>query len=174
MKDKHRIPRMEVDDVKWNLYHADSIDFVLSESEKFLKESIQSFRELTNWCFYALGIYIAILSFCINKIISSTACFVKTPYFIIILVSISCILILFPTLMPGKMVILGANPKLLLVEHFEKIQVDQQMIEYKKQTIIANANGASANLATIKSRIKRLKISILVFVIATSFASCNR
>ncbi len=153
--------KMEVKDYKWDKYDVKSIDFILNESEKLLYEVVKAFRETTNKCYYVLGIYMAILSYCVERIIDNG---IYPPFIIMIIGMFICIVILFMTLMPGNLIFNGVRPRKLLISHFENLPKEEQILEYKIQTVVANGNAILLNKIKVKNRIFLFKISISVFL----------
>ena len=78
---------MKVSEQQWNKYSVESLDFILEQSEKLVDETFKSFRAITDKCYYALGIYLAVFSFCTNEIINNKIGS-NAPFFVIICVGV--------------------------------------------------------------------------------------
>jgi len=160
---------MEVENIKWENYDIKSLDFILNESENLLTETFKSFRELTNRCYYALGLYIAIFSFSITSIIDNKASISRTPFLLIIVgICFACYKI-YPALIPTGMVFPGTKPANLLLKYFEEIPLNDQLNELKIQTIVASNNGIEKNEQKLKEKTDSFKGSIYVFLITGLF-----
>jgi hypothetical protein len=154
---------MKVTDIKWELYSNSSLDFILNESENLLKETFISFREITNRCYYTLGIYFALIAYCANRIIEKP-CEYNIPFYILFIGILFCIGFLFYTLLPEKLTFAGTHPELLLVKGFEQIPPKDQLIEYKIQTIVESNNGFKLNREKINKRLFLFKASIITLL----------
>lgn len=155
---------MKVKDIDWDKYDEKEIDFILNNSSKILEETFKSFRETTNKCYVALGFYVSIISYCVNKIFSD---YMYLFYILPIFGCAICLYYLWSTLLPSKLTFPGVLPQNLINEDFEKMGEDK-MYSYKVNMIVDYNNGAIENINTVKTRISLLKKSIRIFI-ATLF-----
>jgi hypothetical protein len=162
--------RIKINDVKWEKYDEKSLDFILKESESLLAETFKSFRELTNRCYYALGLYVAIFSYGITSIMNLKVGNSVTPFYLLIIGLCVACAFLYPSLMPKGMVFPGTQPKHLLIEYFENIPLNEQIKEFKIYTIVASNNGIVGNKKILKRRTASLKNSIVIFITTGLFA----
>ena len=155
---------MKAEDINWDKYDEKELDFILNNSTKILEETVKSFRETTNKSYIALGFYVSIISYCVNKIFTD-----NTYLFYLIPISgISiCLYCLWSTLLPSKLMFQGVLPQNLINEDFEEIG-EHKMYSYKVNIIVDYNNGAIENINTVKTRVSLFKKSIKIFV-ATLF-----
>lgn len=151
---------MKAEDINWYKYDEKEIDFILNNSSKILEETVKSFREITNKCYVALGFYVSIISYCVNKVFTNDTSFF---YLIPILGCAICLYYLWSTLLPSKLTFPGVLPQNLINDEFEGIG-EHKMYSYKANMIVDYNNGAIQNINAVKKRIAMFKKSIQIFI----------
>jgi hypothetical protein len=162
---------MEQINTDWSKYSNESIDFILSQSEKTMNETFVSYRENTNKSYSALAIFSGILSYCVSQMIEKSN---ENSLLYLILLSVGmafCIGIIFMNLKPKKMAFIGSCQSLMCQEYYENdVKKDDQIKEYKIQTIETYDEAIKDNLVQIVKQVEAFKLSIQVFL-ATMLAT---
>ena len=156
---------MELRNTDWSKYSDSSIDFILSQSEKTMNETFVSYRENTNKSYAALAIFSGLLSYSVANIIDKTH-ENSFMYFLLMAIGMTiCIGIIFVNLKPKKMTFLGSCKSLLCQDYYEKeVSKDEQLKEYKIQTIDTYDEAIKDNLTQIIGQVEAFKISVYVFL----------
>jgi hypothetical protein len=156
---------MKKEKTDWSKYSDEAIDFILSQSEKTMNESFASYRENTNKSYAALAIFSSLLSYCIANIVGKTN---ENSFVYYLLLSIGmafCIGIIFANLKPKKMAFLGSCKSLLCQDYYENhVKKEEQLKEYKIQTIETYDDAIKVNLRQIVCQVEAFKISTYVFL----------
>jgi sensor histidine kinase YesM len=156
---------METAKTDWSKYSNEAIDFILSQSEKTMKETFVSYRENTNKSYAALAIFSGLLSYCITHIIDKGQEKIFVYFLFLSIGMVFCIGIIFLNLKPNKMTFIGSRKSLLCQEYYEKdITQDQQIKEYKIQTIETYDEAIEENQQQIVCQVKAFKISVYLFL----------
>jgi hypothetical protein len=159
--------KMKHEITNWSKYSDESIDFILSQSEKTMNETIVAYRENTNKSYAALAFFGGILSYSISQIIKMDN---QDSFSYFLLLSIEmffCIGIIFVNLKPKKMGFIGSYKSLLCQDYYEnEVSKNEQIKEYKIQTIDTYDEAIKDNLKQIVKQIKALKLSVQVFIAA--------
>ncbi len=156
---------MKIKKTDWSKYSDGSIDFILSQSEKTMNETFVSYRENTNKSYAALAIFSGILSYCIANIIDKTHENSFTYFLLLSIGMVFCIGIIFVNLKPKKMTFLGSCKSLLCQDYYENhVTQEEQLKEYKIQTIETYDEAIKDNLTQIISQVESFKISVYVFL----------
>lgn len=156
---------MQTENTDWTKYSVDSIDFILSQSEKTMNETFVSYRENTNKSYAALAIYSGILSYCASSAIEKFDSKVLIFFLILSIGMLLCIGIIFINLKPKKMAFIGSCKSLLCQDYYENnVNKEDQIKEYKIQTIETYDESIKDNLKQIVGQVEAFKISVQVFV----------
>lgn len=161
---------MKKENINWEKYSNPSIDLIFTQATKLLEESVKSYRETTNKCYAAFAVYSSIIAFCLNKLISTKLDFANIPYAITLFGCSICVAILYETLKPAQISLVGSQPKNLLIEYFENFDLEDQEREYKEQIIVGYNNALIENEAIVKLRSKHF-IDSLTILLITLFLS---
>jgi len=157
---------------QWDKISDESLTFILSESDTYLQETITSFREVVNRCYYTIGVYFALFAYSATELIklSESNSFKYIPYSVILLGALTGIILILYTLLPKKMMLIGTQAKYLLQNEFLKLSGNKQIREYKIQTIINSNDGCEKNNSYTKENIKFFKISIYVVIFSIALS----
>jgi len=156
---------MQKENTNWSKYSDDSIDFILSQSEKLMQEIFVSYRENTNKSYGALAIYVATLSYSINKIIELKIVTQSLFYIGLTIGTSLSIILLFINLYPQKMNFIGSYKSLLCQDYYENnVNKNEQIREYKIQQIESLDYSVKINMSNTITQIKLFKSSVAVFV----------
>lgn len=110
---------MQTEKTDWSKYSNESIDFILSQSEKTMNETFLSYRENTNKSYAALAIFISLLSYCITSIIAKSN---EKSIIYLLLISVGILFsigIIFINLNPKRMAFIGSCKSLLCQDYYE-------------------------------------------------------
>lgn len=165
---------MKIEKTDWSKYSDGSIDFILSQSEKTMNETFVSYRENTNKSYAALAIFSGLLSYCIANIVDKAHENSFAYYLLLAIGMVFCTGIIFVNLKPKKMAFLGSCKSLLCQDYYENhVTQEEQLKEYKIQTIVTYDDAIKDNLHQIVGQVEAFKISVYVFlatVLTTFFA----
>ena len=160
---------MKKERTDWSKYSDGSIDFILSQSEKTMNETFVSYRENTNKSYAALAVFSGLLSYCIANIVENNNQDSFTYFLLLAIGMTGSIVIIFVNLKPKKMAFLGSCKSLLCQDYYEnEVSKDEQLKEYKIQTIETYDEAIKDNLQQIVSQVEAFKISIYVFLATVS------
>jgi hypothetical protein len=159
---------MKADEIDVNKYTDESLEFILDQSEKLLKETFTSYRETINKSYIALGFYISIISFAINKVVNDNLSFIKLiPYLIIIAGIFNCIYIIWNNLFASEMKFIGSDPKCLINKFFEQFsEKKEQLRQYQLSKIADYNDGIEINKSQIDIRNDNFKWSVEALLIS--------
>lgn len=162
---------MKVEDINWDNYDNKAIEFILKESDSLVQETFKSLRELTNRCYYAIGLYGTFLSYCFAKISSDS--FLVSPYYYLMFAGLFVsIFLIFKNLLPGKMIYPGTQPVKLLIPEIENAGKESQLFELQIQTIVASNNAFDNNRDLIDRRQRYLVKSVKCFLLSLIISIC--
>lgn len=154
---------MQIEKTDWSKYSDESIDFILSQSEKTMNETIVSYRENTNKSYAALAIFSGLLSYCVANIVNKDD---GLLYFLLFGVGLLiCIVIVFVNLTPKNMWFIGSSKSLLCQDYYEnEVSKENQLNAYKIQTIETYDESIKDNMKQITRQVNAFKKSVLVFL----------
>jgi hypothetical protein len=165
---------MNIDNIDFEKYSNESIDFILSQASKQLDETLKAYRETTGRGFGGLGIYVVMLSYTSYKSFEIGLKVQSISYFILLTGAFLCISILWKSLTPAEINLPGALPQALMQDHFQLIEGESQIREYKEQTIIGYNDAILKNNDIISKRACNFKNSAICLFIAIFFSLlCN-
>jgi hypothetical protein len=159
------------ENINWEKYSNLSIELILNKTEKLLDESVSSYRETTNKCYAALAVYLGIIAYCLDKILSNQTNINCVTYIICLVGSSVSLIFLFDTLIPAKIGFSGCSPDKLLIEDFEDFD-DKLQERYYKETFIEKYDELiENNFIIVKKRSSKFCNSIISLVVTFLFCT---
>lgn len=159
------------ENINWEKYSDLSIEIILNKTEKLLDDSVSAYRETTNKCYAALAIYLGIIAYCLDKILSNQANINSVTYLICLVGSSISVIFLFDTLIPAKIGFSGCSPENLLIEEFEGFDDKLQERYYKENFIEKYDELIENNFAIVRKRLSKFCNSIICLVVTFLFCS---
>lgn len=150
----------------WEKYSDESLDFMISESEKLLSETFTSYREMTNKSYALFGYYMAVLAYCCKVIFEQASTPLLTPFLITIIGIVFSVWILWNNLTPRNLSYLGSKPIKMTHKDFETEDQKEQLRLYKISKIGANNEAITDNDNENDRRSVKFKVSIRVFLVS--------
>lgn len=157
--------KIDLEKTDWSKYTDESLDLILTRGGEYLKETIVTMREVSTKSYGALAIYVTILSFCITKVVETSAATSKPIQFYIYAVMSIGLFISIVTLMinlfPRPMTFSGSEPKALINSYYESSQTQLRL--HKQRIIIGTQQGIDENNAILDKMLRSFKISLYCF-----------
>jgi hypothetical protein len=150
-------------EIDWSKYSNDSIDFIFSQSEITLNQTIVSYRENINKSYAALAVYIGILSYCIKGVVDKS---INMPFIYLLIAGTSLSFwVIFYNLRPKKMAFSGSCKSFLCQEYYEnEVAIGNQITAYKIQTIDTYDVLIKENISQISIQVDSFKMSLYIFI----------
>lgn len=158
------------DDLDWDKYSDESVNYIFSESEKYLNETIAAFRKCIDRSYAVIAFYLAMVSFSFTALSNAGFQGKTFPVLLELLASGVCIFLIHRNLLGSHISWTGAKPTYVLHSYFEDPPKETQLRRYKIHRIKAFHTAINRNEQENELRHKRLNTSIVVFLLITLLA----
>lgn len=150
---------MDPEKIDWSKFSNEALEFAFKESSVVLNATLTTFKDTTTRSYFALTFYASILVFYYQQ--------QMVPDTLIPFLGCICsVLVIWPSLMPGRMSFSGTEPHDLIHPYYESITHEAQLREMYISKLVAHENAIHANRKENNKRLYLFRLSAIVLVLS--------